>query len=409
MAIQFPQFNFEMSPLSRGILNKTILILSFVSLLNDISSEMLYPVLPIYLKSIGFSVLIIGILEGFAEAIAGLSKGYFGKYSDVSGKRAPLITAGYLLSAVSKPMMAMLLQPLWVFFARTLDRLGKGVRTASRDAMLSDNSTSENKAKVFGFHRAMDTLGAVIGPVLALVYLSYNPGDYRNIFFIAFVPAIMGVMLTFFLKDKEHGSGGRIELRKYFSFLSYWKISGSKFRLLTGGLFAFALINSSDMFLLLMIKHLGYGDDDVIRIYIFFNLVLALSAFPAGMLADKFGFRKSLLAGLAVFAAAYGLMAVSKEIGMIYFAFFLYGLFPSLTDGVSKAWISNIIPKEFTATALGFFTGLNSVFVLLSSAVAGLIWNVAGPSTVFIVASAGAIAVIIYFLLMSNRIGQPSR
>lgn len=398
-----------MSVFSRGIFNKTILILSFVSLLNDISTEMLYPVLPIYLKSIGFSILIIGILEGFAEAIAGLSKGYFGRYSDISGKRAPLITAGYMLSAVSKPMMVMLLQPLWVFFARTLDRLGKGLRTASRDAMLSDNSAPENKAKVFGFHRGMDTLGAVIGPVLALVYLSYNPGDYRNMFFIAFVPAILAVLLTLFLKDKDSGHKERLDLRKYFSFLSYWKISGRQFRLLTGGLFAFALINSSDMFLLLMIKNLGYGDDDVIRVYIFFNLVLALTAFPAGILADKIGFRKSLLAGFILFAAAYGLMAFSSEKEMIYAAFFLYGLFPSLTDGVSKAWISNITPKEFTATALGFFTGVSSVFVLLSSAIAGLIWNVAGPSTVFAVASAGAIAVTIYFLLLSKKIVQPSR
>ena len=128
------------SVISKSIFNKTILILSFVSLLNDISSEMLYPVLPIYFKSIGFSVLFIGILEGFAEAIAGLSKGYFGKYSDLSGRRSPFITVGYAMSAISKPMMVLILQPLWVFFARTIDRLGKGVRTASRDAMLSDNS-----------------------------------------------------------------------------------------------------------------------------------------------------------------------------------------------------------------------------------------------------------------------------
>ncbi len=397
-----------MSLFSRGIFNKTILILSFVSLLNDISSEMLYPVLPIYLKSIGFSVLIIGILEGFAEALAGLSKGYFGKYSDISGKRAPLITAGYLLSAVSKPMMVMLLQPLWVFFARTLDRLGKGVRTAARDAMLSDNSAPENKAKVFGFHRGMDTLGAVIGPVLALVYLSYNPGDYRNMFFIAFVPAMLAVLLTLFLKDKDSGHKERLDLRKYFSFLSYWKISGRQFRLLAGGLLAFALINSSDMFLLLMIKNLGYGDDDVIKVYIFFNLVFALTAFPAGILADKIGFRKALLAGFLLFAAAYGLIAFYKEKEMIYAAFFLYGLFPSLTDGVSKAWISNITPKEYTATALGFFTGVSSVFVLLSSAIAGLIWNAAGPSAVFAFASAGAIAVTIYFIFFSRKIDQPS-
>ena len=397
------------SVISKSIFNKTILILSFVSLLNDISSEMLYPVLPIYFKSIGFSVLFIGILEGFAEAIAGLSKGYFGKYSDLSGRRSPFITVGYAMSAISKPMMVLILQPLWVFFARTLDRLGKGVRTASRDAMLSDNSSPQNKAKVFGFHRGMDTLGAVIGPVIALIYLSYYPGDYRNMFLYAFIPAIAAVLLTLFLKDKKTQKVESPDIRKYFSFLSYWKISGRQFRLLTIGLFAFALINSSDMFLLLMIKNIGYGDDDVIKIYIFFNLVLALTAFPAGILADKIGYKKSLLAGFTVFAVAYGLMAIAKDKEMIYAAFLLYGMFPSFTDGVSKAWISNITPKESTATALGFFTGVNSLFVLISSALAGLIWNVAGPSSVFVFSSLGAIAVMIYFLFISGRLIQPSR
>lgn len=397
------------SVISKSIFNKTILILSFVSLLNDISSEMLYPILPIYFKSIGFSVLFIGMLEGFAEAIAGLSKGYFGKYSDLSGRRSPFITVGYAMSAISKPMMVLILQPLWVFFARTLDRLGKGVRTASRDAMLSDNSLPQNKAKVFGFHRGMDTLGAVIGPVIALIYLSYYPGDYRNMFLYAFIPAMAAVLLTLFLKDKKTQKVDSPDIRKYFSFLSYWKISGRQFRLLTIGLFAFALINSSDMFLLLMIKNIGYGDDDVIKIYIFFNLVLALTAFPAGILADKIGYRKSLLAGFVVFAAAYGLMAIAKDKEMIYAAFLLYGMFPSFTDGVSKAWISNITPKENTATALGFFTGVNSIFVLISSALAGLIWNVAGPSSVFVFSSLGAIAVMIYFLLISGRLIQPSR
>ena len=397
------------SVISKSIFNKTILILSFVSLLNDISSEMLYPVLPIYFKSIGFSVLFIGILEGFAEAIAGLSKGYFGKYSDLSGRRSPFITVGYAMSAISKPMMVLILQPLWVFFARTIDRLGKGVRTASRDAMLSDNSSPQNKAKVFGFHRGMDTLGAVIGPVIALIYLSYYPGDYRNMFLYAFIPAMAAVLLTLFLKDKKTQKVESPDMKKYFSFLSYWKISGKQFRLLTLGLFSFALINSSDMFLLLMIKNIGFGDDDVIKIYIFFNLVLALTAFPAGILADKIGYRKSLLIGFIVFAAGYGMMAIAKDKEMIYAAFFLYGMFPSFTDGVSKAWISNITPKENTATALGFFTGVNSIFVLISSALAGLIWNVAGPSSVFVFSSLGAIVVMIYFLIISGRLLQPSR
>lgn len=392
------------------VFNRTVVILSFVSLLNDISSEMLYPILPVYLKSIGFTVVFIGILEGFAEAVAGLSKGYFGKFSDATGRRASFVSAGYALSALSKPMLAFLLHSFWVFTARSLDRLGKGIRTAARDALISENSAPENKAKVFGFHRAMDTFGAVIGPLAALAYLHFNPGEYRNVFIIAFVPALIAVMLTFIVKDKKIGKQQQSTgFRSYFSFFLYWKYAGREFKLLTAGLFAFALVNSSDMFLLLMIKQLGFSDGDVITVYISFNLVVALSALPAGILADRYGYRKCLLAGLLVFAAAYGIIGTAERIELVYTAFFLYGLFPSLTDGVSKAWISNVTPEENTATALGFFTGLNSICVLLSSALAGLIWHFAGPEAVFAFASAGAVAVFAYFLIAGRRLIQSSR
>src|SRR5438477_61102 len=156
------------------IFTRTILILSVVSLFNDISSEMLLPILPIYLSSIGFTALYIGILEGFAEAVVGLSKGYFGQRSDETGNRVVFVRGGYSLSAISKPMMALLVYPFWIFLSRTFDRLGKGIRTNARDALLADESLHENRGKVFGFHRGMDTLGAAIGPALALVYIFFN-------------------------------------------------------------------------------------------------------------------------------------------------------------------------------------------------------------------------------------------
>jgi MFS family permease len=150
-------------------LTRTIWVLSFISLMTDVASEMLYPVMPIYLRTIGFSIVLIGVLEGIAEATAGFSKGYFGKLSDHTGKRAPFIRLGYALSAISKPMLAIMVYPIWIFFARTIDRLGKGIRTGARDAMLSDEATPATKGRVFGFHRSMDTLGAVIGPAVALL------------------------------------------------------------------------------------------------------------------------------------------------------------------------------------------------------------------------------------------------
>ena len=154
-------------------ITKTVWILSVVSLYTDTASEMLYPIMPIYLKTIGFSIVLIGILEGVAEAIAGLSKGYFGKLSDNLGKRVPFVQIGYAFSAISKPMIALFIYPLWVFFARTIDSVGKGIRTGARDAILSDEATPSTKGKIFGFHRSMDTMGAVLGPALALLYLYY--------------------------------------------------------------------------------------------------------------------------------------------------------------------------------------------------------------------------------------------
>ena len=187
-------------------LTRTIWILSFVSLLTDIASEMLYPIMPIYLRSIGFSVLLIGILEGVAEATAGLSKGYFGKLSDHTGTRAPFVRLGYTLSAISKPMMAMMVYPLWIFFARTVDRLGKGIRTGARDAMLSDEATPATKGRVFGFHRSMDTLGAVTGPALALLYLYIYPGSYKTLFLIAFIPGLVAIALTLFFEKQKNAT-----------------------------------------------------------------------------------------------------------------------------------------------------------------------------------------------------------
>jgi len=237
-----------MNNIKKRYLTKTILLLSFISLMTDVASEMLYPIMPVYLKSIGFSTLLIGILEGIAESTAGLSKGYFGKLSDVTGKRNIFIRLGYSISALSKPLLALSTLPIWVFFVRTLDRLGKGIRTSPRDAMLSDETTKENKGKVFGFHRAMDTLGAAIGPILALLYLLYKPEDYKMLFLIAFFPGLIVIVLTFFIKEKTLKKEKSYDNVSFFSYLSYWKVASSDYKKLIIGLLAFAFFNSSDAF-----------------------------------------------------------------------------------------------------------------------------------------------------------------
>lgn len=384
-------------------LTRTIWVLSFVSLFADAASEMLYPVMPMFLKSIGFSVLLIGVLEGIAEAVAGLSKGYFGKLSDSTGKRLPFVQAGYALSALSKPMMALLAAPVWIFFARTTDRIGKGLRTGARDAMLSAEAAPGAKASVFGFHRSMDTLGAVIGPILALVYLYFYPENYITLFVLAFIPGTLSVLATLLLKD----SGGRPIERKnkqvsFFSFLNYWKTAPPSYRKLVAGLLMFALINSSDVFLLLKAKEAGLNDALVIGIYIFYNLVYALAAFPMGVLADKWGIKRVFLFGLLLFAIVYSGMVFNNNTVGFLLLFFLYGLYAAATEGVAKAWISRISEKEDIATAIGTYAGLQSLAALFASATTGFIWFKFGAAAAFGVSAFITCLVMLYFFKLSR-------
>ena len=377
-------------------LTRTIWILSIISLLTDVASEMLYPVMPIYLRSIGFSALLIGVLEGLAEATAGLSKGYFGKLSDQVGKRTPFVRLGYGLSALSKPMMAVFVYPLWIFLARTIDRLGKGIRTGARDALLSDEATSETKGRVFGFHRSMDTLGAVIGPALALLWLAYYPGRYRWMFLVAFIPGVLAIVFTFALREKKHVHGDKKGKTGFFSFLQYLKTAPDQYRKLVIGLGIFALVNSSDVFLLLRIKQTGHGDTATIGVYIFYNVVYALAAFPLGGLADRIGLKKVFLAGLLLFGVVYAGMAVPGGLGWYLVLFFLYGLYAAATEGITKAWISNISDRKDTATAIGTFTGIQSICTLLASALTGWVWTRFGAAPAFIVSSGVTLMVLIY-------------
>ncbi len=382
------------------IITRSILILSFISLFADIASEMLYPIMPLYLKSIGFSVALIGILEGVAEATAGLSKAYFGKLSDTMGKRLPFVQLGYALSAVSKPLLALFAYPLWVFFARTLDRLGKGIRTGARDSMLSDETTKENKGKVFGFHRALDTFGAVLGPICALVYLNFYPEQYKTLFFLAFIPGVVVIALTFIIKEKQKESSlaeTPQTPKSVFSFLSYWKQSSPLYKRVTGGLLVFALFNSSDIFLLLMAKHRGMSDADVLFLYIFYNMVYALASYPLGSLADKLGFKTTLIMGLGMFTLTYAGISFAQEHTTFYILFFFYGLYAAATEGVAKAWISNIADRRDTATAIGTFAGFSSLAALVASSWAGFIWHQFSPQATFISTAVIAGVVMVYF------------
>lgn len=392
------------------IISRTVIILSLVSLLADIASEMLYPVIPVYLQEIGFSVLLIGLLEGVVSLTAGLSKGYFGKLSDEKGLRLPFVKLGYLLGALSKPLMAVFTSPIWVFLVRTTDRLGKGIRSGARDALLSAEATPATKARVFGFHRGMDTIGAAVGPVLALIFLFFYPGSYTTLFYLAFIPGILSVLLIFLLKEKRKpvSTLGR---GNFFSFFGYWKIASPEYRKLVPALLVFALFNSSDVFLLLLTKS-SIGSESVtiagtvfnadsitIAAYIFYNLVYALAAYPMGSMADKLGFRKTVLLGFFLFAVVYGGFAASPSITLIFVLFAIYGVYAAATEGVIKAWITNLSGKENTATAIGFYSSCESISAFFASLIAGAIWTGWGSSASFLISSLIAIVICIYIFL----------
>lgn len=396
------------------ILTRTVLLVSFVSLFTDVASEMLYPIMPVYLKSIGFSILLIGILEGVAEATAGLSKGYFGNLSDIRMKRVPFVRAGYTLSAISKPMMALFTFPIWIFFVRTLDRFGKGIRTSARDAMLSDETTKEHKGKVFGFHRSMDTVGAAIGPILALVFLSFYPGQYKWMFFIAFFPGLIAIGLTFILKDKVTGVEGdkATGLQKgspgFFSYLKYWKSASPAFRYLVVGLLVFTLFNSSDAFLLLALKEHHFSDTMMIGVYIFYNLVYALFSYPIGALADKIGLKTMLISGLLLFAIVYSCMGFANSLFLFGILFFLYGIYAAATEGISKALLSNLADKSETATALGFFNSAASVCAMISSSLAGLLWYTIGSRAMFLISGIGVFSLALFLVYVFRSKLKPA-
>jgi len=376
-------------------ITRKVWILSIVSLLTDIASEMLYPVMPLYLKTIGFSVLLIGVLEGVAEATAGLSKGYFGRLSDKSGQRVPFVRVGYSLSAVSKPMMAVLTYPWWIFLARTLDRFGKGIRTGARDAMLSDEATPQTKGEVFGFHRSLDTLGAFLGPCIALIFLYFHPENYKTLFLLAFFPGVLAIAFTFLLKDKPIEQK-KISKSTFWEFLKYWKMSPKLYKKLSFGLLLFTLFNSSDVFLLLKLKQTGLADTGIIGIYIFYNFIYALFAYPFGKIADKIGLKKVLVAGILLFAIVYFGMAVNNNLFIFIILFLVYGIYAASTEGISKAWISNIVYREDVATAIGTFTGFQSICTMLASSIAGFVWYKCGSATTFLLTSIVSIIVAMY-------------
>lgn len=383
-----------------------IFLLSWVSLLTDISSEMLFPVLPVYLKTIGYSFLYIGLLEGFADATAGISKGYFGNMSDKLGRRVVFIRGGYALSVIGKSLLIFSQQVVGIFMARFTDRLGKGIRTSARDALLASQTKKQNLAAVFGFHRSMDTTGAVLGPIIALILLHYFPGRYQLIFVISLLPALLSVFFTFMLKEirlqdeKQEKSLSQEEKRVpgVFSYLGYWKHASKQYRSLVLPLLLFAIVNSTDAFLLLRVKAAGNSDLTMISCYIAYNLIYALLSFPIGIFADKFGRINVLCIGLLLFAVSYFGFAGAESATQFFILFFIYALFSACNESVVKALLSAQCEEKERATALGFYESGRSLSSLVASTWTGLLWSFGNAALAFYISAITTVVVIVFIV-----------
>lgn len=355
-----------------------IILTGLTSLFTDISTEMVYPLLPMFLTStLGATPAIVGVIEGIAESLASLLKVFAGVISDKLGKRKPLTIAGYSFSTIGKVFLYFAGSWRSVLLGRVTDRFGKGIRTAPRDALIAESCDPSKRGAAFGLHRFMDTLGASIGIVLAYLLVNRYRGDFRPIFMLSLIPAFIGVSFLFFIKEgpKQVSAGKKLSFD--------WKSLNPRLRAFLVVTFIFTLGNSSNQFLLMRARDLGYDPAKVILLYLTYNLVYSLASYPAGALSDKIGRRQLLVAGYFFYGVVYlGFALASKKALPALFA--IYGLYIALTEGVEKALVSDIAPAESRATLIGLHATLVGIGLLPASALAGFLWNTMGPKAPFV-------------------------
>jgi MFS family permease len=376
-----------------------VVVLGIVSLFADMSTEMIYPLIPLFLVSVlGATFIDVGLIEGVAESAASILKIVSGYLSDRFGKRKPLVYSGYGIAAIAKPLLAFTTAWQQVLVIRFFDRLGKGIRDSARDAIVSE-SKSLGVGRSFGFQRSLDTLGAVIGPLIALTLFGIL--SFRGLFLIAFIPgALAAVLVVFFVKEAV-GKRGSKEL---------YKVSFSAFdrnlRIFLLGLGLFFIGNSSDAFLFLRAQNLGIPTLVVPALYLIMNVIYAVSSFPFGIVSDQIGRKWVLLIGFAIFFVVYLGFAVASSTLLVWILFPLYGLYYGLTDGVSRALVSDLAPTHLKATAFGTYYFVVGVVALPASLIAGAIWQTIGPAYTFFYGAvmASAAALTIGLFVQSDRL-----
>ena len=397
-------------------LPRNVFIISLVSLLNDASSEIIYPLLPLFLFStLGATPAAIGLIEGAAESVSSLLKLFAGYWSDRRGRRKNWVVFGYGLASVARPLLAFSSSWPQVLTIRLTDRVGKGIRTAPRDAMIADASPPDQRGLAFGFHRAMDHLGAVIGPLLGLIILLWvasdinapQSGDFTKVFLVASIPALCSVLVAAFflketIKEKREGADGSSSSTSPPS-LSLGGFDAN-FKRFLAILALFTLANSSDVFLLLRTREAGGGAVTIMLTWAALHTVKVLSSLVGGNLSDRLG-RKTLIAsGWLLYAVVYIGFAFITSVSMAWVLFLIYGIYFGLAEGAEKALVADLVRPEQRGTAYGLYNLAFGIAVFPASLLMGALWNWRGAQTAFITSAAiGALAALLLISTVSAR------
>ena len=387
----------------RPWLTRNLLVLSGVSLAQDAASEMVYPLLPVLLATmVGSPAVALGLIEGVAEGVSALVKYIAGRTSDRTGRK-PIVATGYGLAAFGKVLVAAASVWPMVLVGRVVDRIGKGVRGAPRDALLAEDVPTTAMGRVFGFHRAADTTGAVIGPALGLVVLSATGGNIHLTLWVAVIPAVLSVGLVAFTRENRKSatrlnppvlvaSEPNLDQSQAPTDAENRPALPRQVRTLAIVLALFALVNFPDVLVLLRVQELGFSTVGVVGAYMLFNLTYALISYPAGALADRWPRSRVYALGLACFAIGYIGLGLVHGGWMVVALLLVYGGFSGLTDGVGKAWMSAIAPPASRGHAQGLLQGLNGAAVLVAGLWAGLLWDTGAGSGVWPLAISGTVA-----------------
>ena len=378
---------------------RNVWVAGWVSFFMDVSSEMVYPLVPLFLSStLGVSKSAVGLIEGLAEATASVLKLFSGALADRFGKNKFLMGLGYGISTASRPLLAMAGGWGMVLTGRMADRTGKGIRTAPRDAIIALSTSPDRLGSAFGFHRAMDTAGAVVGPALALLLLAFWPSDYRLVFWCSILPGIVAVLLIVFFISADGPAPIR---REAFTLSLHGFDSGFMRFMLVIGLFS--LGNSSNAFLILKAEQVGMSGGWISAVYLTFNAVYAAMSMPAGMAADRLGRRLIIIAGFGLFACVYAGAALATTPWHMAGLFVIYGFYMGLTDGVQRAYLATLIPDHRKATGFGLYHMIVGLAILPASVVAGTLWDHVGPAAPFWFGAAMSASAMVLFVALRPK------